>query len=178
MKFSLDFFVDVDGSPLSSSALLANVRDCRGAFSDVSSLEGSVSVSIDDAVVCGGYTEPIVRLLLHFTRKLPWIIGGDTETVALSNSAQCFAFIPEGDSVELSFFNGSESEIEDYILDPVNVRRDLFVQEILRLVGSFLTLLHEVDSTLVNAHEELRDLATLYEEAQRAWKDSVLRARR
>jgi hypothetical protein len=98
--------------------------------------------------------------------------------VALRNSEQCFAFVPAGESVEISFFTGSETEIEDYILEPTTVRLEAFVTESLKAADTLVALVRGLDATLLHSNEDCKDLMTSLSEAQKAWHDYQLHARR
>jgi hypothetical protein len=178
MKFALDFRMTVDGNPIDSAMLLGDVDSYRAECADLASLEGSIVVWIDGKDVCGEYADPLVRLCDQWVRKLPWIIGGDTETVALRNVENVFAFVPEGDSVEISYFTGSETEIEDYIIEPQNIRLESFVTESLRVAERLVEFLTKADPEAVAASEDCQDLQNSLSEARRAWKDYQLKQRR
>ena len=178
MKFTLDVHLDADDSTLGAAAYIARVAELRPQVKDVSSHEGRLVLGFDGAEACREYSDPIVRLMDGWLRKLPWIIGGDTETVALRNSEQCFAFVPAGDSVEVSFFTGSETEIEDYILEPTTVRLEAFVIETLAAADSLNALIAALDPKLSTDNEDCRDLQVSLAEAKRVWHDHQLHARR
>ena len=178
MKFSIDFRIDVDGELLDASSLESSTGKHRLTLVDTGALEGAVVIRVDDEEVCGDYADPIVRLIDQWIRKLPWIIGGDTETVALRNSEHCFAFIPEGESVEVSYFQGSEAEIEEYVLEPINVRKDIFVTESIAAGERLLEIFRQADPELLESNEDVRDLNTTVTEARRVWKEHLLRQRR
>jgi hypothetical protein len=178
MKFTLDFNLDAGDSTPDSASFLAALDKHRGAISDISALEGRITVVLDGKDLCGDYSDPIVRLIDQWLRKLPWIIGGDTETVALRNSEHCFAFVPASESVELSYFQGSETEIEEYVLDPVTIRLDTFVSETIRLGDRLVEIIKRFDAGLLDRHEDCKDLQTSLSEAKRAWREHQLHQRR
>lgn len=178
MKFALDFNLDAGDSTLDSASFLREIDSHRSEQSDISLFEGRIVVRFDGKDVCGEYSDPIVRLVDQWLRKLPWIIGGDTETVALRNSEHVFAFVPAGESVELSYFLGSETEIEDYIVDPTTIKLDAFVNESVRLADRLLEIIRKIDGTLPETHEDCKDLVTSLAEARRAWREHQLHLRR
>jgi hypothetical protein len=98
--------------------------------------------------------------------------------VALRNSEQCFAFVPAGESVEVSFFTGSETEIEDYILEPTTVRLEAFVLESLNAGEQLVALVRGLGPSLITDNEDCKDLLLSLTEAQKAWHDYQLHARR
>ena len=178
MKFTLDAHLDSGDGTVDATAFLARVDALRDQVSDISLHEGRLVLSFDGEEALKEYSDPIVRLMDGWLRKLPWIIGGDTETVALRNSEQCFAFVPAGESVEISFFTGSETEIEDYILEPTTVRLEAFVTESLKAADTVVALVRGLDATLLQSNEDCKDLLTSLSEAQKAWHDYQLHARR
>lgn len=178
MKFSLEISLDAGDSTIDSASFLKDIVRYRSGVADISKLEGRVILLLEGKDVCGEYSDPVLRLTDQWLRKLPWIIGGDTETVALRNSEHCFAFVPAGESVELSYFLGSETEIEDYIVDPSTVRLEAFVNESIRLGERMLEIVRAVDATLLESNEDCRDCTTSLGEAKRAWRDYLLHQRR
>ncbi len=178
MKFSLDFTLDAAGEAVPAAHLLANLDSLRAELQDISTAQGRVRILVDGDDLCGEYADPLVRLVDQWLRKLPWIIGGDTETVALRNSEHCFAFVPASESVEFSYFLGSETEIEDYIVEPTTVRLDAFVTEAVAMGEALMGVIRALDPGLVEANEDCRDLNTSLTEAKRVWREYQLHQRR
>ena len=180
MKFSLDALFDAqaDGTLVPSGALVAQLQEGRPLAEDVVATCGRIALVVDGEDVFGEHADPVVRLVDSWLRKLPWVISGDTETVALRNSEQCFAFVPAAESVEISFFHGSEAEIEEYVTEPLNCRLDVFVRESLAMGQRVLDVVRTVDAELLQANEDCRDLQTSLDEAKRAWHDYELHNRR
>lgn len=178
MKFTLDAHLDSGDGTVEATAFLARVDALRDQVSDISLHEGRLVLGFDGDEALKEFSDPIVRLMDGWLRKLPWIIGGDTETVALRNSEQCFAFVPAGESVEVSFFTGSETEIEDYILEPTTVRLDAFVNESIQVGERMVALIGALDPKLITDNEDCKDLLLSLTEAQKAWHDYQLHARR
>jgi hypothetical protein len=178
MKFSLDFDLDTADTSVDSATFLKKIDSYRDQLSEITDLEGRVIVRIDGKDVCGEYSDPIVRLVDQWLRKLPWIIGGDTETLALRNSEHCFAFVPAAESVEVSYFLGSEMEIEEYIVDPVTIRLDGFVTESLAMGDRLIGILKAGDAKLLDSSEDCKDLQTSLNEAKRSWREYQLHQRR
>lgn len=178
MKFALEFTLDAGDESLDSASFLKEIDTHRGGVSDVSGLEGRILVRFDGKDVCGEYSDPIVRLTDQWLRKLPWIIGGDTETVALRNTEQCFAFVPAGESVEVSYFLGSETEIEEYVVDPTTVRLEAFVNETIKIGDRLVEIVRSLDAGLLESNEDVKDLQTSLAEAKRSWREHQLHLRR
>lgn len=179
MNLKIDFVLLVgDDDAVDSAAFLDGLARYKGDLEDISALEGRLTVNFDGPNVCDEFADPVIRLVDSILRKLPWIIGGDTETVALRNSEQCFAFVPAGESVELSYFTGSETEIEDYIFEPVTVRLDAFVNQSIAMGERLLQIIAGIDPALSTDNEDAKDLQTSFDEAKRAWRDYLLHNRR
>ena len=178
MKFALEFTLDAGDESLDSASFLKEIDTHRGDVSDISLLEGRILVRFDGKDVCGDYSDPMVRLADQWLRKLPWIIGGDTETVALRNTEHCFAFVPAGESVEISYFLGSETEIEEYVVDPTTVRLEAFVNESIKVGERLVEIVRAVDSGLLTSNEDVKDLQTSLAEAKRSWREHQIHLRR
>lgn len=180
MKLSLDAHFDLEaaGTCVPSAVLQQRLARGEGAGGDLSTMEGRLVVELDGVDQFGEYTEPVVRLVDSWLRKLPWIISGDTETVALRNTEQCFAFVPAAESVEISFFNGSEAEIEEYVKEPFTVRLDAFVRACFAVADNVAAIVQAADPALATDNEDCRDMLNSLVEAKKAWHDYELHNRR
>jgi len=178
MKFELDFRVVLDGELIDVATLPSNLDGCRDKLTDVSALLGAICVRLDGEEYGVEQRDPIVRLVDQWVRKIPWVLSGDTETVAYRNSEHCYAFVPAGESVEFSFFAGSENEVEDYVLEPTTVRLDLFANQSIRLAERLVELIRKVDAGLLESAEDCRELVSSLEEGRRAWREHQLHNRR
>lgn len=179
MNFKIDFLILVDDEIIDSASFSADVERFRADLEDPGFLEGRLVISLGDTEnLCDAFAEPIVRLVDSFLRKLPWIISGDTETIALRNSEQCFAFVPAGESVELSYFLGTETEIEEYVFEPITVRLDALVTQCITMGERLLDAIRRVDASLLDSNEDVQDLKTSFDEAKRAWREHQLHNRR
>ena len=171
MKLSLDYKVQLEDQALSSADAMQKIDAIKEDLGDLEYLEGSLQLTLDGEAHCAEVVDPVMRLAYQWIRRLPWVISGDTETVAYRDSEHCFAFVPAGDSVELSFFTGSESEIDEYVLEPVTVRLDNFVETSLRMASKALEFALAIDPDATNNSETVKDLSLGLQEAQRAWKE-------
>lgn len=178
MKFALDFRIRVGDDVVNAAEALKQIAQYEEQLRDPSSLEGALVCKLDGDEHCGEQFDPILRLADQWIRKLPWVLAGDTETVAYRNSEHCFAFVPAGESVEFSFFVGSESEIEEYMLEPTHIRLDMFATESIKMAESLLALVKAVDPGLTDSNDDCRELAGSLEEGRKAWRDYQLRQRR
>ena len=82
MKVSLELhFLNEDASVTSAEKLL-NDNALLEDFDDIRYVEGRIQASFDDEKIEVDYEEPILRLVNQWVRRVPWIIGGDTESIA------------------------------------------------------------------------------------------------
>ena len=178
MKFSLDYRLHLGDEEIPLPNVLAEVEVHRDALAELGQVLGDLCITIGGNESPADYSDPIMRFALGWIQKVPWVIGGDTETVALCNSEQCYAFVPSGDGVELSFFNGTESEIEEYIFEPTQVMLDDFATQSISLAARLLELVEALDAGLLESDEDCRDLKAGLDEARKAWHDFEVHKRR
>jgi hypothetical protein len=178
MKVALDYRIRIDEVALDSKEFVASLDKYRETLGKTPNVEGAIVVLLDGEPYCGDYFDPLLRLGAQWIRKLPWVLGGDTETVALRNSEHCFGFVPAGDSVELSFFLGSETEVEEYILEPATVRLDAFARESIRLCERLVDVVKTANPALLDTSEDCRELVESLAEGRNAWRDYQLHSRR
>jgi len=178
MNIKLTYELDLDDGQLSADELGSNLDQHLSKLSDVLREEGRVIVLVDDKDVCTDYSDPIIRLVDQWVRKVTWVISGDTETLALRNSQQCFAFVPSGGAIELSFFDGTELEVENYLLEPVNIRLDDLVDQSLGMADNLYKVITSVDSSLFESDDDCSDFKRNLEELRKTWHDHEVRNRR
>ena len=178
MKVSLELhFLDED-APVQPAEKLLNEPTLLEELGDIRYVEGRIHASFDDKPIATEYEEPILRLVNQWVRRLQWIIGGDTESIAFRNSEECYGFVPLGDTVELCLFEGSESEVERYIIEPQTVRLADFVQTSIKMGETMLAIVKASDASLLESDEDCKELVSDLDEARRAWKDFELHGRR
>ena len=178
MKVSLELhFLDED-APVQPAEKLLNEPTLLEELGDIRYVEGRIHASFDDKPIAAEYEEPILRLVNQWVRRLQWIIGGDTESIAFRNSEECYGFVPLGDTVALSLFEGSESEVERYIIEPQTVRLADFIQTSIEMGETMLAIVKASDASLLESDEDCKELVSDLEEARRAWKDFELHGRR
>jgi hypothetical protein len=177
MNFELDYKILVDDVAVDAATLLANIDTYREKLTDVDSWEGVIVIKSEGDAQGEEIFDPILRLAAQWVRKIPWILGGDTETVAFRDSMHCYAFIPAGDSVEFSLFSGTETEIDEYVIEPFTVRLGTFANATLSLCEGILELAGRVDAALLET-EDCRDLRTSLDESRTAWRNHQLHDKR
>ena len=184
MKLQLSFELELDQGPVQGSDIASNIETHLEELKALPSLNGRIIIRLNGKDCCGDYSEPLLRLLTHWTQKLQWIIGGDTETIPFRNSESCFAFEGAGDGVEFSYFEGSELEVETYIVEPTPVRLANLATESLSLAESVQKLIAAISAADADAAKALgadmdcRDLKIAIGEAKTAWHDHELHQRR
>ena len=173
MKFHLDYSVEVNDEPCGSSQIQEKIEEHREELSKIDQLYGEVILTAGDSSGqdLGTISEPIVRLLDRWLRKVQWVIGGDTETIACMNSEHCFAFIPAGESVEISLFVGDEEEIEEYIVEPVTIRLADFVQASIALADNFLKFVQTIGPDVLETSEGCKELSGILNDVRGAWRE-------
>ena len=62
-----------------------------------------------------------------------------------------------GDTVELSLFEGSESEVERYIIEPQTVKLADFVQTSIAMGETMLAVVKACDESLLESDEDCKD---------------------
>ena len=72
------------------------------------------------------------------------------------DSEHCFAFVPTGDGVEISFYVGTESEIEDYVLEPFTVPLEAFVEQSLVMGQRMLDVVRVLDASAQEIVEQAK----------------------
>lgn len=178
MKFILNYEFDLEDGMLSADELESNLDEKASTLSDVAQEEGRIVVLVDDEDVCGEYSEPLVRLVNQWLRKVKWLIGGDTETLPFRNTEQCFGFEPSGSSVEFCFYDGTELEVEEYIVEPVNVHLDKLIEESVRLGERALRVVEVANPEAAESDEDCLELRAGLEELRDSWHQHELRQRR
>lgn len=172
MNFELDVKLRIDDEDFDVDSLKSAIDDHREHLKSPGSLEGAFALKVNGESLHEDLQyDPILRLAHLWLSKLPWVIGGDTETVALRDSEHCYAFVPAGESVELSFFSGTELEIEDNLFEPTNITFAEFAPKSIAAGDRLVELIKAVDDGLMESDEDCKDLQTSLVEAKKAWHD-------
>jgi len=171
MEFALRPKISVDDEQVDASVVSSDAERFREQLGDLSYLEGRLEIALGSRTLDGDYSDPIVRLLWKWLNKVPWIISGDTETFALRNSEHCYAFVPTAGNVEVSFFEGTEAEIEDYVIEPFNVPLEQFVKASLAAGERVVEVVRALAPELLDNNEDCKDLLVNLDEARKAWHD-------
>jgi len=178
MKVALDFRIRVGEALVDPKAILAKPEAFRDQIMAEPLIEGAILLVLDGVARGDELVDPIFRLCSQWIRKLPWVLGGDTETLAYRNSEHCAGFVPAGDSVEVSLFQGTENEVEEYVVDPTTVRIDVFAKESIGLVERLVALARVLSPALLESNEDCKELVASLEEGRRAWRDHQVHSRR
>ncbi len=177
MEFQLNLEFELDDQHFSVETLINDFDSHKDNLSDIVREEGRILVKHSSVKDSGDYSEPLIRLAGQWMRKLQWIIAGDSETIPFRNSEQCFAFMPAGGGVELSLFEGTELEVEEYIFEPVTIRLETLVSASFDMGDALLSLIDKIDASLVEEDEDCRDLKSDLDESKKAWHNYELHRR-
>lgn len=177
MELQLHLEFELDDQRFTVETLAENFESHQDQLTDIVREEGRILLKNEAIKDSGDYSEPLIRLVGQWLRKLQWIIAGDSETIPFRNSEQCFAFMPAGGGVEVSLFEGTELEVEEYIFEPVTVRLETLVASSLTMGDALIGLLEKIDASLLESDEDCRDLKADLEESKKAWHNYELHRR-
>ena len=177
MEFQLNLEFELDDQRFTVETLASDFESHQDKLADIVREEGRILVVTSAVKDSGDYSEPLIRLAGQWLRKLQWIIAGDSETIPFRNSEQCFAFMPAGGGVEISLFEGTELEVEDYIFEPVTVRLETLVRASVEMGDALVGLIEKIDASLLESDEDCKDLKSDLEESKKAWHNYELHRR-
>ena len=177
MEFQLNLEFELDDQRFTVETLASDFESHQDKLADIVREEGRILVATSAVKDSGDYSEPLIRLAGQWLRKLQWIIAGDSETIPFRNSEQCFAFMPAGGGVEISLFEGTELEVEDYIFEPVTVRLEILVRASVEMGDALVGLIEKIDASLLESDEDCKDLKSDLEESKKAWHNYELHRR-
>ncbi len=177
MRLQLDFEFEINDQPVAGEVIVGDLDSYKEALTDIVMEQGRLLMQVDGQGDSGDYEEPLVRLVGQWLRKVQWVISGDTETIAFRNSETCFAFIPAGGGVEVSLFEGTELEVEEYIIEPVTLRLETFVLSSIEMGDRMIKVIESVDPGLLESDEDCKDLKNDLEESKKAWHDFEIHKR-
>ena len=177
MKLQLDFELELNDQPVAGEVVVGDLGTYKDSLSDIVTEQGRILLQVDGKGDCGDYEEPLLRLVGQWLRKVQWIITGDTETIAFRNSEQCFAFVSTAGGVEVSLFEGTELEVEEYIIEPLTMRLETFVMASIAMGERMLKLVEAVDPALLESDEDCRDLKNDLDESKKAWHNFEIHKR-
>ena len=109
--------------------------------------------------------DPLIGLVNNWMQKMPWLIAGDEECVPLRNSPFCYGFEPVGNSVRFYFYEGTEGDVENLILEPVSISLADFCQAVLNMGKTIV----EATANTTDESEELGEFSAILSEFKEAW---------
>jgi hypothetical protein len=170
MKFTLEVFISHDNKSVPLGELAKDKASCKAVFSKPESVEGALVPFTNGKPAMDAFSDPLMALLEQWVLKLPWCLGGDTETVFLKNTEHAFGFEPMSESLQMSFYKGQGNEVEEYVVEPLPIMLDMFCEASIAAVKKLLAVVQD------NAPESMQssDVKTLQDatkEAERALRD-------
>jgi|GEM_PF-6908000 len=170
MKFGLDIAVFLDDKYYTLKELSLQQDAIKKIFAKPDEVEGSLVPIVNDKQALLFYTEPLLALLEQWLLKLPWVLGGDTETIPLRSNDFIFGLEPISEILHLFVFTGDPNEIEDYILEPVSVGLEKFADMSIQLIKQFFAVVESAVPNLDKLSSEITTLKDALAEAEKALK--------
>lgn len=168
MSFSLVIKVQTEDGLVSLDELME-----QGVEFDLQEADGFI-VPLKDGTplydVDAGLIEadPIISLVGTWMQKMPWLIGGDEETVTLRNSAAGFCFSPVASSVSFGLYEGDDVDLDSMIFDPVTISFTEFFPTAMAMGNQ---ILEWADDNMAEEDEEadLQELRDTMKDVKDAW---------
>jgi hypothetical protein len=165
MSFSLSAMVKGD----EGYQHLTDFSERAGTAANPAALDGFIIPANNNrALIEPVESDPLMHLCTMWMLKVPWVITGDEEVVALRNSPYCYGFEPAGSQVRIYFYEGTEGEVENLLVEPVGVPIKDFVPASLQMGRDMLSW---ATQCLGEEQEEVVELRTALEEAENAWAE-------
>lgn len=170
MKFTLEVFIAHGDKTVALSDLAKDKASCKAVFSKPDEVEGALIPYTNGKAAMEVFSDPLLALLEQWILKLPWCLGGDTETVFLKNTEHAFGFEPMSESLQLSFYVGQGNEVDEYILEPVAIMLDQFCDASIAAVKKLLATIQDTAPEAMQA-PDVKTLQEATKEAERALRE-------
>ena len=171
MKFGLDILITSDDKPLSLAELQKDEALAKTLFANPEKIDGAIIPMVNGKPVMEAYSDPLLPLLEQWLLKLPWLLAGDTETIPMRNAERTFGFETVKEVVDISCYLGTQNEVEEYILEPVQVPLEALCESTIAAAKQVLKVLDQVDAKFVVSQSDARTLEEACVEAERALKN-------
>ncbi|MCC6810972.1 MAG: hypothetical protein IT381_26315 [Deltaproteobacteria bacterium] len=170
MKFTLEVFISHGDKNVGLAELAKDKASCKAVFSKPEEVEGALIPYTNGKAGMEVFCDPLFALLEQWILKLPWCLGGDTETVFLKNSEHAFGFEPMSESLQLSFYVGQGNEVDEYILEPVPIMLDSFCDASIAAVKKVLAVVQDTAPEAMTS-PDVKTLQDATKEAERALRE-------
>jgi len=144
MKFGLEIEILHEDKDVNTRELAKNMELAQAVLADPDKLEGAIIPYTNGKPAMAAFNDPLLPLLEQWMLKMPWCLGGDTETVFLKNSEHAFGFEPMSEALQLSFYVGQGNDVEQYILEPMALSLENFCDVSVSAVKQVLDLIVKV----------------------------------
>jgi hypothetical protein len=170
MKFTLEVFISHGDKTIALAELAKDQATCKAVFSKPEDIEGALVPYTNGKPAMDPFVDPLLSPLEQWVLKLPWCLGGDTETVFLKNSEHAFGFEPMSESLQLSFYVGQGNEVDEYILEPVPIMLDSFCDASIAAAKKLLAVIQDTAPEAMSS-SDVKTLQEATKEAERALRE-------
>jgi len=171
MKFGLDILITSDDKAVPLAELQKNADLAKTLFANPEKIDGAILPVVNGKQAMDAYSDPLLPLLEQWLLKLPWLLAGDTETIPMRNAERTFGFETVKEVVDISCYLGTQNEVEEYILEPVQVPLEALCESTIGAAKQLLKVLDQVDPKLATTSTDVRTLKEASVEAERALKN-------
>ena len=171
MKFGLDILITSDEKAIPLAELQKNAELCKSLLANPEKIDGAIMPVVNGKGAMDAYSDPLLPLLEQWLLKLPWLLAGDTETIPMRNAERTFGFETVSDVVDISCYLGTQNEVEEYILEPVQVPVESLCELTIAASKQVLKAVESVDPKLATSSTDMKTLKDASVEAERALKN-------
>lgn len=171
MKFGLDILITSDEKAVPLAELQKNAELAKTLFANPEKIDGAIMPMINGKAAMEAYSDPLLPLLEQWLLKLPWLLAGDTETIPMRNAERTFGFETVKEVVDISCYLGTQNEVEEYILEPVQVPLEALCESAIAASKLVMKVLDQVDPKFTENQADARTLKEASVEAERALKN-------
>jgi hypothetical protein len=171
MKFGLEILLTSEDKAIPLAELQKSLELAKTVCANPEKIEGAIIPMVASKPAMEPYSDPLLPLLEQWLLKLPWLLAGDTETIPLRNQERTFGFETVSEVVDISCYLGTQNEVEEYILEPVQVPLEQLCESTIGAAKQLLRVLDQVDATFADRAADVRTLKEACVEAERALKN-------
>lgn len=163
---------DDGAEAVDSGALIQDLNGLKAQI-DPESPYGALVAKIDGKAALAPRPDPVVPLITHLLKAVPYVLEGEQESVLLSESAHEITMAGSGEEVVVAFFAGDAFEPDEVLLPQTPMAMKDFGEQMVGMGERLQKVIEASAPELLAADESFLEFLSLASEAVKQYKLKV-----
>ena len=136
---------------------------------------GALTASVDGKPALAPRPDPVLPLVTHMLKAVPYVFDGEQENVLLSESEHGLTLVGGPDEVLVAFFAGDAFEPDEYLLAETGMPLKDFGEQVVGMGERLKTVIQRAAPGLLEADDSFLEFFEIASEAVKKYKLEVER---